>query len=164
MCGFADFLMITGLNPHISCHLDDSWRESVLLINNSTCVHSHALTFTRTHFLITVLMIYFLLLCFPLLSFSSLPSPLPLSLPLSLPSLCADSQVVSSCQKHTLPLTHGWQRETEGVRESTGLTHTLLKRKRQPAICGRSLASLQLCWNQWTALNSVRTSENHRVS
>lgn len=86
-------------------------------IHVCTHMHSHALFDNCLNDLLS-LTLFFLS---PFLTLS-LPSPPPLS---------TDLQVVSSCQKHTLPLTHGWQWETEGARESTGLTHTHTQRKEE---------------------------------
>lgn len=67
--------------------------------------HSHA--HTVIVFTITGWMIYFLFLCFGFPYF--LAPSLPPCASLSPSSLLSDSQVVSSCQKHThtLPPTHG---------------------------------------------------------
>lgn len=116
--------MIKRLNPHISCHLDVAGgRVSCSYTTRYVCTHALACTHIHSDpFLGNRLNDLLSLPLFFLSLFLTLPPP-------STPPLCADSQVVSSCQKHTLILTHGWQRETEGARDSTGLTHTHKKKE-----------------------------------
>lgn len=115
-------------------------------------MHSHALTFTVIHFLVTALMIYFLFLCFSFPSFS--PSLLPQPLPSVLTRRWC--RPVRNTHLFWHMADSGRRKEQETVRD----WHTRTKRRRQPAIWGRSPAVLQLCWSQRTVLRFVRTSEN----